>query len=137
QGIGLGFIFVPLSTVAFSTLAQRYRNEGTAMFSLVRNIGSSIGISLFMSLLGQRTQGNHAALVEHLTPFREALREPWCPQIWDWTSSSGAAALNAEVTRQAAMLAYLDDFRFMMLVTVLAAPLLLLIRAPVKRLRAP
>ncbi|HEX5419198.1 MAG TPA: DHA2 family efflux MFS transporter permease subunit, partial [Gammaproteobacteria bacterium] len=112
QGVGIGFIFVPLSTVAFSTLDPRMRNEGTAMYSLIRNIGSSIGISLVMTLLGQRMQINHAALAEHVTPFRDALK--WLPQTWSLGSSTGAIALNGEVTRQAAMLAYLDDFRFMM-----------------------
>ncbi|MBN1239588.1 MAG: DHA2 family efflux MFS transporter permease subunit [Gammaproteobacteria bacterium] len=131
QGVGLGFIFVPLSTMAFSTLEPRLRNEGTAMFSLIRNIGSSIGISLFVTLLGQRAQIAHAGLAEFVTPFREALRQPWLPQIWDWTAgSAAAAALDAEVARQALMAAYLDDFRIMMFVTLAAAPLLLLVRSP-------
>jgi len=130
QGVGLGFIFVPLTTVAFSTLDPSLRNEGTAMFSLIRNIGSSIGISLFVTLLGQRTQVSHAGLAEQVTPFREVLRAPWLPDVWDFTTRAGVAALDSEVTRQALMMAYLDDFRIMMLVTLLAAPLLLLVRAP-------
>jgi DHA2 family multidrug resistance protein len=129
QGIGLGFIFVPLSTAAFATLAPRYRNEGTAMFSLIRNIGSSIGISLVMTVLGQRLQVNHAALADHLTPFRDVMHAPWLPPIWNYGTTVGAAALNGEVTRQAVMMAYLDDFRLMMYMTLLAAPLLLLLRS--------
>lgn len=130
QGVGLGFIFVPLTTVAFSTLEPALRNEGTAMFSLVRNIGSSIGISLFVTLLGQRTQVSHAGLAEQVTPFRDVLRAPWLPDAWDFTTRAGAAALDSEVTRQALLMAYLDDFRIMMLVALLAAPLLLLVRTP-------
>jgi len=128
QGVGLGFIFVPLTTVAFSTLDPSLRNEGTAMFSLIRNIGSSIGISLFVTLLGQRTQVSHAGLAEQVTPFRDTLRVPWLPEAWDFTTQAGALALDNEVTRQALMMAYLDDFRIMTVVTLLAAPLLLLVR---------
>ncbi|HEX6999471.1 MAG TPA: DHA2 family efflux MFS transporter permease subunit [Gammaproteobacteria bacterium] len=128
QGVGLGFLFVPLSTAAFATLAPRYRNEGTAMFSLIRNIGSSVGISIVMTVLGQQTQVNHAALAEHVTPFRDALHAPWLPPVWDWTTTAGAVALNGEVTRQAVTIAYLNDFRLMMYLSLLAAPLLLLLR---------
>jgi DHA2 family multidrug resistance protein len=128
QGVGLGFIFVPLSTIAFATLAPRYRNEGTAMFSLARNIGSSLGISVVMTLLGRQAQVSHAGLVESLTPFRAALQSPWLPPFWDWTTAAGAVALNREVTRQAMTIAYLNDFRLMMYMTVLALPLLLLLR---------
>ena len=132
QGVGLGFIFVPLSTAAFATLAPQYRNEAASMFSLIRNIGSSIGISLVVTVLGREAQIAHAELGGVLTPFREALRAPWLPPLWDWTTSAGVAALNAEVSRQALMIAYLNDFRFMMMLTLLAAPLLLLLRAAPK-----
>jgi MFS transporter, DHA2 family, multidrug resistance protein len=128
QGLGLGFIFVPLSTVTFSTLAAHYRNEGTAMYSLMRNIGSSIGISIVVTLLAQNTQINHAAIADVMTPFRTMLQSPWLPQAWNWHTMSGVAALNGEVTRQAATIAYLNDFTFMMWVTLLSAPLLLLLR---------
>ena len=128
QGLGLGFIFVPLSTVTFSTLAAHYRNEGTAMYSLMRNIGSSIGISIVVTLLAQNTQINHAAIADVMTPFRTMLQSPWLPQAWNWHTMSGVTALNGEVTRQAATIAYLNDFTFMMWVTLLSAPLLLLLR---------
>ena len=128
QGLGLGFIFVPLSTLTFSTLAPHYRTEGTAMFSLMRNIGSSLGISVVVTLLAQNTQVNHAAIADVMTPFRAPLQQPWLLHVWNWHTASGAAALNVEVTQQAATIAYLNDFTFMMWVTVLAAPLLLLLR---------
>ncbi|MGD9601804.1 MAG: DHA2 family efflux MFS transporter permease subunit [Gammaproteobacteria bacterium] len=133
QGLGLGFIFVPLSTLTFSTLAPHYRNEGTAMFSLMRNIGSSIGISIVVTLLARNTQVNHAGIADVMTPFRATLQQPWLPQVWNWHTASGLVALNSEVTRQAATIAYLNDFIFMMWVTLLSAPLLLLLRKP----RAP
>jgi DHA2 family multidrug resistance protein len=134
QGLGLGFIFVPLSTITFTTLAPRYRNEGTAMFSLMRNIGSSIGISVVMTRLAQNTQANHSLLTEAITPFRPLLR---FPDAWSPTTPAGLAALNDEVSRQAAMLAYLQDFRLMMVVVLAAVPLLLLLRTSGRGARAP
>ncbi len=130
QGVGLGFIFVPLSTIAFATLAPRYRNEGTAMFSLIRNLGSSVGISLVMTVLGHEIQSSHAALSENITPFRDALQVPGVPTLWNWSTELGRMALDAEVTRQAVTIAYINDFRFMMYLSVLAVPLLLLLRSP-------
>ena len=130
QGVGLGFIFVPLSAAAFQTLAPRFRNEGTAMFSLVRNIGSSVGISLVMTVLGHEVQSSHAALSENISPFRDALLAPGVPELWNWSTEIGRIALNAEVTRQALTIAYINDFRFMMYLSLLALPLLLLLRSP-------
>jgi MFS transporter, DHA2 family, multidrug resistance protein len=132
QGLGLGFIFVPLSTVTFSSLAPRYRNEGTSLFSLARNIGSSIGISLVITYLAQRTQINHAAFADFLSPFNLPLRQAVEAGAIDLSTSQGLSMLNAEVNRQAATLAYLQDFRLMMWVTLAATPLLLLLRAPAK-----
>ncbi len=132
QGVGLGFIFVPLSTVAFVTLAPRFRNEGTAMFSLVRNIGSSVGISLVVTVLGREFQVSHAMLSESITPFRDALHGPDTPALWSSATANGLAALNAEVSRQALTIAYINDFRFMMYLSLLALPLLLLLKSPRK-----
>ncbi len=134
QGLGLGFIFVPLSTISFSTLAVRYRNEGTALFSLVRNLGSSIGISVVITYLGQRTQANHAAFADYINPFSLALRGAVDAGVYDLSSPAGLMAINAEVTRQAATLAYLQDFRLMMFITLSTMPLILLLSKPVKPL---
>ncbi|WP_201345003.1 DHA2 family efflux MFS transporter permease subunit [Thiohalobacter sp. COW1] len=133
QGLGLGFIFVPLSTITFATLAPRYRNEGTALFSLMRNIGSSIGISVVMTYLAQRTQANHAALADYINPFNLALKRAVEAGAYDLTTPQGLAAINGEVTRQAATLAYLQDFRLMMWITVAAIPLIILLRASPKK----
>ena len=128
QGLGLGFIFVPLSTITFATLRPQWRNEGTAMFSLMRNIGSSIGISVMVTLLARNTQANHALLSDQLTPFNSALQA--AGHAWAPDTLAGMLALNSEVTRQAAAIAYLSDFRMMMWVTLLALPLLALLRKP-------
>jgi DHA2 family multidrug resistance protein len=130
QGLGLGFIFVPLSTVTFSTLAPRYRNEGTALFSLFRNIGSSIGISVVITYLSQRTQANHAAFAEYMTPSNFALSQAVEAGAFDVASPQGLLMLNAEISRQAATLAFLQDFRLMMWITVLAIPMIVFLRAP-------
>ena len=127
-GIVQGFFFVPLSTVAFSTLDPKYRNEGTAMFSLMRNIGSSIGISVVVTLLAQNTQINHANIGELMNPFRDMMQQPLLPQSWNWHTTSGLVALNGEVTKQAATIGYLNNFIFMMWVTLAAIPMLFLIR---------
>ncbi len=132
QGLGLGFIFVPLSTITFSTLAARYRNEGTALFSLMRNIGSSIGISVVITYLAQRTQANHAAFADYINPFNLALRQAVEAGGANLGTAQGLAALNGEVTRQAAILAYLQDFRLMMWITLTAIPLVFLLRTPAR-----
>jgi len=129
QGLGLGFVFVPLSTITFATLAPAYRNEGTALFSLLRNIGSSIGIAWMMTLLAQNTQANHAAFAGFVTGFSVPLQQANAAGLWDPGSAAGLVSLNAEVTRQAQVLAYLQDFRVMMWVTFGTLLLLPLLRA--------
>jgi DHA2 family multidrug resistance protein len=133
QGFGLGFIFVPLSAIAFATLQPRLRTEAAALFSLVRNAGGSIGISIVVSLVAQNTQVNHSSLAARVTPYAEALRLPEVRQAWDVRTTQGLMALDGEVNRQAAMIAYIDDFEFMMVVTLLTIPLILLLRAPRSR----
>jgi DHA2 family multidrug resistance protein len=130
QGLGLGLIFVPLSTATFATLAPQFRGEATALFSLVRNIGSSIGISVVIALLTRNTQISHADLAENVTAYNPLTRSPWLPPSWSPDSAAGLAALNAEVTRQAASIAYIDDFLLMTYVTLAALPFVLLLRPP-------
>ncbi len=132
QGLGLGLIFVPLSTITFATLPKRYRDEGTALFSLMRNIGSSIGISIVISELARNTQANHAAFADYISEFSQPLRMAVESGAYDLGSSAGLSALNSEVTRQALTLAYLQDFRLMLWVTLCAVPLIFLLRKPEK-----
>ena len=132
QGLGLGLIFAPLSNISFATLAPRYRNEGTAIYSLVRSIGSSVGISLVITYLAQQTQANHAALAGYIDPLRLAVSQAVETGTVNLSTTQGLMAIDAEVMRQAATLAYLQDFRLMMWITLSALPLILLLR-PVKR----
>ena len=136
QGFGLGFVFTPLSTITFSTLPRNILTQGTAIFSLMRNIGGSIGISIVVALLAENTQTVHSRLVEHLRPDNPLAQAPYLMPPFSLTTPAGVAALNAEATRQAAMVAYIDDFKLMMLIVILAAPLILLLRKP-RAARAP
>jgi DHA2 family multidrug resistance protein len=108
------------------------RAEGTAIYSLMRNIGSSIGIALVQTLLVRNTQIAHASLTEHINISNPALHEGLTAQVYDVASGAGAAALNAEITRQASMIAYLDDFWLMLILTLAVIPLLIIIRPPKK-----
>ena len=130
QGLGLGFIFVPLSTNTFGTLAPADRAQGTGLFSLMRNLGSSIGISVVASLLTSETQVNHADLAGTITPYNRLLQAPPFAAIWNPASLAGRAVLDAEITRQATLIGYLDAFKLMLMVCILAMPLVLLLRKP-------
>ncbi len=130
QGIGIGLVFVPLSTATFATLKPAMRAQGTAIFSLMRNLGSSIGISMAQTVLARGTISVHAALVEHITHSNPAWNNPAVAAAYDLSRPGGAAALDAMITRQAAMIAYTNDFRLMMYLTLGVLPLLLLIRTP-------
>jgi DHA2 family multidrug resistance protein len=136
QGFGMGFVFVPLSTIAYSTLAPKFRGDATSVFSLVRNIGSSIGISVMVAVLAQNTQINHAELSAHLTPFSNAVRMAEIAQARVGMTEGSAAAmemLNNQVTAQAATISYLNDFRLIMYIVLASLPLVFLLRAPQRK----
>ncbi len=130
QGFGLGLVFIPLSTVAFATLETKYRTEATSLFNLMRNLGSSIGVSIMAFMLTTNIQTNHSVLAARITPFSDSLMAAGIdPQ--SLMTPSGAqtmAQLNGLITSQAAMIAYIDDFKLMLIITLCAAPLLLLLR---------
>ena len=137
QGFGLGCTFVPLNTIALSTLPRHLMTQGTALRSVMRNLGGSIGISVLEALLAENTQTVHSRLVEHLRPDNPLAQAPFLGLPFNLTTPSGLAALNHEVTRQAAMVAYIDDYALMMLVVVVSMPLLLLVRRPRPAQAAP
>ncbi|MGH7116810.1 MAG: DHA2 family efflux MFS transporter permease subunit [Stellaceae bacterium] len=128
QGFGLGCTFVPLNTIALSHLPRHILTQGTALRSLMRNLGGSIGIAVLEALLTQNTQIVHSRLVEQLRPDNPLARAPYLPAPYSLTTPPGLAALNAEVTRQAAMVAYINDFVVMMIIAIASVALLLLIR---------
>jgi MFS transporter, DHA2 family, multidrug resistance protein len=137
QGAGLGLVFTPLQVVAFATLPVELRTDGTALFSLVRNVGSSIGISITSFLLAENTQIMHAQIAEQVTPFNRMLQTGGAYLYWNSATQAGLNALNAEITRQASIIAYADDFKLMLLVSLPAALMLLLMRRPDKAPAGP
>jgi MFS transporter, DHA2 family, multidrug resistance protein len=127
QGFGLGLVFVPLSTVAFMTLPNHLRTEGTAILTLVRNIGSSIGISMVIAQLTNTTIRMHAHLAEFVTPFNNALQAPDVSSILNMSTAAGRAMMEAMVTQQAAVIAYANDFKLLMYLTLATIPMVFFI----------
>ena len=131
QGLGLGLVFVPLSTVAFSTINPKFRADATSLFSLVRNIGSAIGISVVSVMLARNVQVLHGELGASISAFNPML---WQASPLAAQGNPGALAqLDGLVHVQALMVAYIDDFKLMMIVTLAALPLALLLRKPATR----
>ena len=125
QGLGTGFVYVPLAAITFATLSPEFRNEGTALFSLVRNVGSSVGISVVETLLTRNTQMMHSRLGEQITPYNDVLHSQSLTAL---PTTHSLAMLNHSVNDQAAMIAYNNDFKLMMVLTLCAIPLVLLLR---------
>ena len=154
QGIGLGLVFPPLTTLAFATVPARIRTEGAAINALMRNLGASIGVAVLVALLDRNTQINRSVLAEHLTPFNPLWRFGTTPienglpvdrsKIithmtpfgggWPYGSvpiddpSKLIGMWSEELNRQASMIAYLNDFRVLAVAAVVFIPLLFLMR---------
>jgi DHA2 family multidrug resistance protein len=128
QGMGIGFTSVPLTTMTFSTLDKRLRPEGTAIYSLSRNIGSSIGISVMQTMLVRNTVIMHSSLAAYVTAGTLMSRPDPLSGLFDMSTSVGRAGLDAVLQNQASFIAYLDDFRLMFWVTLASIPFLLLMR---------
>lgn len=129
QGMGVGFMSVPLTTMTFSTLGPQLRSDGTAIYSLSRNIGSSIGISVMEMLFTHETRTIHGSLTSWITPdalVRHA-QDPLV-KLLNLHTLPGLAALEAVVQQQSEFIAYLDDFRCMMWMSLIALPFLILMR---------
>src|SRR5262249_3732791 len=130
QGLSIGFLAIPINIIAFATLSPAIRTEATSIYSLMRNLGSAIGISITGALLQTNTQANHAMIAEAVSPFNRALQAGTAVQVWNPDTVRGIALLNQEVTRQATVIAYIDDFKLMLVLAVAVVPLLLLVRTP-------
>jgi DHA2 family multidrug resistance protein len=154
QGIGLGLVFPPLTTLAFATVPLRIRTEGAAMNALMRNLGASIGVATLVALLDRNTQINRSVLSEHLTVFSPLWRLATTPiehgipvdraRIiqhlmpfgggWPFGSvpiddpSRLIAVWGEELNRQAAAIAYLNDFRVLAISAVIFIPALFFMR---------
>jgi MFS transporter, DHA2 family, multidrug resistance protein len=130
QGAGLGFVFIPLQVIAFATLDSALRTEGTALLSLVRNVGSAIGISVTGALVTRNEQVEHSVLSGFVTPLNRAFQG--AASALSPVTAHGAQMLDAIVSRQAEIIAYNNDWKLMMLMALPMLPLLLLMRGPKK-----
>lgn len=131
NGFGIGFIFAPLSTIAFSTISNQNRNEATAFFSLMRNIGSSIGVSVVTFLLIRNIQINHSYLSEFITKSKFWILQHYSPQFFN-NKKMMSIIIDKNINIQAETIAYLDNFKIMMICVISLIPLLLLLRNPYK-----
>ncbi len=130
QGIGLGFLFVPLSAATLSTLSPVERAEGAGFYNLSRNIGSSIGISVVNTLLTRNTQINHAVIAAQVTAVNRGFENPAVNQSWNPLTAAGRTALDAMITQQAQIIAFVDDYKLLMIATLAVIPLLIAFRKP-------
>jgi len=133
QGVGLGFLFVPLSVATLSTLSSALRAEGAGLYSLSRNLGSSVGISVVNAMLTRNTQVNHAEIVQHVTAVNRNFDNPTIAQFWNPLTAAGRAALDAMITQQAQIIAYIDDYKLLMIATIAVLPLLIVFKQATSR----
>jgi DHA2 family multidrug resistance protein len=135
QGFGFGLVFVPLTTVAFLTLPNHLRTDGTSMLTLMRNVASSIGISLVISQLTQGTRHTYAILSQHINPFNHALQMPDVRGIIDMATDKGRAMADMMLKLQAQIIAFSHDYQMVMIFTACAIPLAIMIGSTKAALR--
>ncbi|MDB5625955.1 MAG: Drug resistance transporter EmrB/QacA subfamily [Tardiphaga sp.] len=135
QGFGLGLVFVPLSTVAFLTLPNHLRTDGTSMLTLMRNVASSIGISVVIAELTEGGRRYYSILVEHINPFNNALQMPNVKSMIDLNTDTGRAMADQIVQMQAQIIAFARDYQLIMFVTLAAIPMAIIIGSTKAALR--
>jgi DHA2 family multidrug resistance protein len=127
-GYGIGLMWVSLTTATFTTLPTALRTEGAALFALIRVIGASIGVSMFVSVLARSTQINYGILIEHIHDFNQAFGLLQEGHAWNTDSLAGLARISRVVSHQAQTIAFLNDFKLLVATTLLGIPLALLFR---------
>src|SRR3982075_589558 len=135
QGFGFGLVFVPLSTVAFLTLPNHLRTDGTSMLTLMRNVASSIGISVVIAQLTEGSRRVYAVLSQHINPFNNAMQMPDVRGMIDMTTDGGRALADVMVSLQAQIIAFSQDYQMVMLFTLCAIPLAIMIGSTKAALR--
>src|ERR1700744_4303017 len=136
QGFGFGLVFVPLSTVAFLTLPGHLRTDGTSMLTLLRNVASSIGISIVIAKLTEGGRRDYAILSEHITPFNHALQMPNVRGLIDLGSNGGRALADALLLTQAQIIAFARDYQLVMFFILGSIPLAIILGSTNAALRA-
>lgn len=128
QGFGMGLVFMPLNGVAFSTLPMRLRTDGSSLLYLFRSLGGSFGISVMTTMLARNMQTSHEDLASHVTSSSMAMIDPASADRLGSLGTAGLQMLNMEINRQAAMIAYLDDFYLMMFLLIIMSPLIFFLK---------
>lgn len=128
QGLGLGLVFIPLNATAFATLPPQLRTDGSSLLNLMRSVGSSIGISVVMTLLARGIQRSHEELAAHVTPELSTALDLSALDRFQQYGQAMLTVADLEVTRQASMIAYINDFVLMKWMSLAAVPLVLLMR---------
>ena len=128
QGLAIGLIWVPLTTVTFSTTGRAEMAEATAVYHLLRNLGSSFFISICVAEIVRSTSANYSRMVEQISPYNKLLGEPSALGNWNPDTLAGLGSLSREAGRQATMLAYLNAFGLFTVACALTLPLILLMR---------
>jgi DHA2 family multidrug resistance protein len=136
QGFGFGLVFVPLSTVAFMTLSNQLRTDGTSMLTLVRNVASSIGISIVIAQLTEGSRRIYAILSEHINPFNHALQMPDVSRLINLNSDTGRALADVMVAVQSQIIAFSQDYQLVMLFVLCSIPLAVMIGSTKAALRS-
>ena len=138
QGAGLGFVFLPLQVLAFATLPSQYRTDGASLFSLFRNIGAAVGVSVTSSMLSHNSQVLHESIGASVTPFNRALQGGgMVSRMWNPFEPHGAALVDQMINREAQIIAYIDDYWMMIFTTLPSLILLLFLRRPRMTSAAP
>jgi MFS transporter, DHA2 family, multidrug resistance protein len=135
QGFGFGLVFVPLSTVAFLTLANHLRTDGTSMLTLMRNVASSIGISVVIAQLTEGGRRAYAVLNEHVTPFNHAMQMPDVTGMINMNTDTGRAMADVMIGLQAQIIAFSRDYQLVMVFILASIPLALMIGSTKAALR--
>jgi DHA2 family multidrug resistance protein len=130
QGIGMGFVFIPMNLVAFATLPSHFRTDASALINLMRNVGSAIGISLTTTILASSTQILHAQMSERINPFNRALGVNAPSMMLNPMLPSGAQAADQLVNYNAQVAAYANDFIFMFFCSLPALVVIFLMKRP-------
>jgi len=137
QGVGLGFLFLPLSVATLATMPPELRAEGAGFSTLLRNLGSSVGISVVNTMLTRNNQVNHAAIGQHVTAINRGFEDAMIQRFWDPVTAAGRTALDAVITQQAEIIAYIDDYKLLFFATLAAIPLFVVFKKPANAGAAP
>jgi DHA2 family multidrug resistance protein len=135
QGFGFGLVFVPLSTVSFLTLPNHLRTDGTSMLTLMRNVASSVGISIVIAQLTEGSRRFHAILNEHVNPFNQALQMPDRSRMLNMNTEMGRAMADVMLSAQAQIIAFSHDYQLVMIFIIASIPLAIMIGSTKASLR--